>query len=342
MSSSPFEVPFETLVADLDVYVDSVFASLASDFLTPPKGQGFLPYADFEHGYEVLKHATHSFVSFQPAAVIGAIESCGVALIVLRTMLGFTPPEWAYIASTQSSLEITQGFARSLEGKIRTLPLEPLRLTKTASQRVKAMVDVGCAMLLSGPPAVEPGHLHRLDKADTAHGLDSLRSLAALGVPYPVLLYERFLGRPFAAHRDSVSELIGDAMEGPIEGLLCAAGISYRKTKRAEKVVGFDQTPDFIVPDEFTPSVVIEAKICEDDGTARDKVTRVQHLAEISASRQPNGREFQVVACIGGRGFGIRRGDMKKLLLATRGKVFTLRTLPSIIKHTDLSTFATR
>ena len=107
-------------------------------------------------------------------------------------------------------------------------------------------------------------------------------------------------------------------------------------------MAGFDQAPDFIIPDEFNPHVVIEAKICEDDGTARDKVTRVQHLAEISASRQVNGKAFEVVACIGGRGFGVRRGDMKKLLLATRGKVFTLRTLPSIIEFTDLSRFATR
>ena len=28
---------------------------------------------------------------------------------------------------------------------------------------------------------------------------------------------------------------------------------SFRKTKRAERVAGFDQAPDFIVPDEFNP-----------------------------------------------------------------------------------------
>jgi hypothetical protein len=40
---------------------------------------------------------------------------------------------------------------------------------------------------------------------------------------------------------------------------------------------------------EFSPRVVIEAKITEDDGTARDKVTRVQQLGEISTQgRQPH------------------------------------------------------
>jgi hypothetical protein len=32
-------------------------------------------------------------------------------------------------------------------------------------------------------------------------------------------------------------------------------GVSYRKTKRAERVSGFEQAPDFFVPDEFNPSV---------------------------------------------------------------------------------------
>ena len=54
----------------------------------------------------------------------------------------------------------------------------------------------------------------------------------------------------FAGHRDSVSELVGDVLEGAIEGVLIASGISFRKTRRAERVTGFDQAPDFIIPDE--------------------------------------------------------------------------------------------
>ncbi len=156
-----------------------------------------------------------------------------------------------------------------------------------------------------------------------------------------MLLYERFLGRPFAGHRDSVSELVGDVIESAIEDVLSKAGISYRKTKRAEKIAGFDQTPDFIIPSEFNPQVVIQAKLTEDDGTARDKVTRVQHLAELSRQTLSgeNGR-FEVIACIGGRGFGVRRAGMHKLLIATRGKVFTLNTLNRLIECSRLSQFA--
>jgi hypothetical protein len=62
---------------------------------------------------------------------------------------------------------------------------------------------------------------------------------------------------------------------------------------------------------------------------ARDKVTRVQHLGPLSMQgRGPDeAPKFQVVACITGRGFKVRREDMKKLFLAMRGKVFTLQNV---------------
>jgi len=164
-----------------------------------------------------------------------------------------------------------------------------------------------------------------------------------LGVPYAMLLYERFLGRPFAGHRDSVSELVGDNLESVIEDVLSSAGVSYRKTKRAERIPGFDQAPDFIIPSEFNPRAIIEAKVTEDDGTARDKVTRIQHLGELSLAGQPPDQpKFEVIACIAGRGFGVRREDMRKMLIATRGKVFTLKNINRLVDHTGIHAFRTK
>jgi hypothetical protein len=195
-------------------------------------------------------------------------------------------------------------------------------------------------MLTEGAPQVKTDELHRFDKADTKSGVETISNLAGMGVPYAMLLYERLLGRPFAGHRDSVSELVGDSLESAIEDVLSKAGISFRKTKRAERIEGFAQAPDFIVPSEFNPQVIIEAKITEDDGTARDKVTRIQHLGELSLAGQPNNTpKYEVIACIGGRGFGVRREDMKKTILATRGKVFTMKTLDRLVDHTRLKEF---
>jgi hypothetical protein len=38
----PFEVPFDQIEADPDTFVDEVFATLSSDFLTMPRGKGFV------------------------------------------------------------------------------------------------------------------------------------------------------------------------------------------------------------------------------------------------------------------------------------------------------------
>jgi hypothetical protein len=49
------------------------------------------------------------------------------------------------------------------------------------------------------------------------------------------------------------------------------------------------------------------------------------------------GPAYEVVACIAGRGF-----RQRKLIKATRGKVFTLQTLSHLVEHTRLRTFKTK
>jgi len=343
MEMFPFEATFGDILKDPDTYVDAVFSCLESEFLYMPKGAGFVEYSVFERGYEGLKTATRAFSRFEPAAVLSVIHREPIAMVVLRSMLGFTPPEWGYVTTQRTGVVVSQGFVRSIDRKVRMTPETPIHITGVTKERLTALVETACQMLTEGAPQVGTAQLHRLDKADTKHGLESTSNLAGMGVPYAMLLYERFLGRPFAGHRDSVSELVGDSLESAIEEVLSGAGISYRKTKRAERIEGFDQTPDFIIPSEFNPQIVIEAKITEDDGTARDKVTRIQHLGELSlAGRSQSNPKYEVIACIGGRGFGVRREDMKKMILATRGKVFTIKTLDKLIDHTKLAEFKTK
>jgi hypothetical protein len=340
----PFEVPFTEVEADIDAFVEEVFASLQSGFMSLPKGPGFLVYPTFESGYESLKRATEGFHELSPGPVLELIWQTPIVLVVLRSMLGFTPSEWADAASARTNVPISQTAARSIDRKVRMNPETTLRENGVSAERIRALVVTACQLLNDGPEEVEEGFIHRLRKADTSDGLTSLAPLAELGVPYAMLLYERFLGRPFAGHRDSVSELVGDILETAIEELLTRHGISYRKTKRAERVQGFEQAPDFIIPDEFNPQVVIEAKLAEDDGTTRDKVTRVQHLHTLSmrGRKDREGPRYEVIACIAGRGFKQRKQDMRKLIEATRGKVFTLHTLAQLVEHTQLKTFETK
>jgi hypothetical protein len=341
----PFDLDPEALNARLDQMVDATFADLQSQFLVLPKGEGFIPYPDFQDAFEALKRNTSAFASFTAETVQAALVEDSLALVVLRTILGMSPPEWAELARTERKVDVDQGAARTFDTVVRGKRkyVAHLRRTTSAYRRLEALVSVAVECIARGAPSGAEDTVHRLEKFDTSRGLTSLQQATSVHVPYSVVLYERYLGRPFASHRDSVSGLVGEVMESAVEDRLARWKITYRKTKRAERVAGFEQAPDFFVPDEVAPKVVIEAKITSDDGTARDKVARILRLAAMRDERvRKGGRPFQLVACIDGRGFGVRRQDMKDMLVATRGKVFTLASIDSLIERTELNAFVPR
>ena len=340
----PFEVAGSDLASRLNELVDVTFGDLQSQFLVLPRGPGFIDFADFQQAYEALKVETRGFTEFTIDRVWSALAQDALVLVVVRTILGFSPPEWADVAGSQTGTVLPQGAARTLDRRVR-LEREMFAgssIEQTATgRRARVLLEVAVLLLRDGAPTQPQGMTHRLVKVDTAEGLSSLQNAANLHIPYAMLLYERYLGRPYASHRDSVSELVGDLMENAIEDQLRSCTITYRKTGRAERVEGFDQAPDFFVPIEFAPAVIIEAKLTNDDGTARDKVTRLIHLAEMCDERERVGAPaFEVVACIDGRGFGVRRQDMRRLIVATRGKLFTFATLDQLVQSTRLREFA--
>jgi hypothetical protein len=345
--SRPFELTAAELASRLDEMVDVTFGDIQSQFIVLPKGPAFVEYREFEDAYERLRIETGAFQRLTPATVAKALAQNALCLCVLRCALGMSPPEWGDLAESETGVTIGQSFVRNLDARCKRERdyLAKIRRggnTRTTA-RIDALVRTAIAFVKRGAPGTVPSTVHRLEKVDTLHGLVSLRHVASQHVPYAMLLYERLLGRPFASHRDSVSELVGDVMESAVEDRLSRAGIAYRKTKRAERVPGYDQTPDFFIPDEFNPAVLIEAKITNDDGTARDKATRLVHLAEMRDERVRAGLPgFEVVACIDGRGFGVRRQDMRRILTRTSGKVFTLATLDHLVERTSLRVFAAR
>jgi hypothetical protein len=335
-----FEADYRNSNIAWELLVDEVFGELTSSFLEMPKGEGFIDYPTFEKGYQTLKRHTDAFAQTTPERVLAAAQEAPIAFIVFRCILGFSPPEWAYVTTELTGVKVDQGAARALDRRMRLKPLAPMNQRKgVTAERICAMIEAGVRTVRQGPGIAPPGIVHRLDKADTAEGANSLQSVADLGVPYPVLLYERLLGRPYATHRDSVSELVGEVVEVAVKNVLAEAKVSARDTKHAERIAGFDQAPDFIIPDEFAPVALIEAKLTEDDGTARDKVARVQRLRTL---RDEQGKDYDVVACIAGRGFKVRREDMRRLLQATDGKVFTLTTMHLLIEHTRIREYRVR
>jgi hypothetical protein len=341
----PFELAPKALGSRLDEMVDVTFKDLQSQFLVLPKKASFIEFDEFQAAYEVLKRHMKGFSNLSEPAAWAALKEDALTLVILRTVLGMSPGEWAEIARQERDTDVSTTFARSIDVSVRKKrdTFQRLPVGSLKEKRVKALLSTALEYIYRGAPPGTEDTVHRLAKADTIEGQASLRHLAAEHVPYAVLLYERYLGRPFASYRDSISELVGDVMEAAIEKRLRRAGVTFRKTGQAERVPGFAQAPDFFVPTELSPAVIVEAKITGDDGTARDKVARILRLASIRDERLRKGRNgFEVVACVDGRGFGVRRQDMKDMLLATKGKVFTLATLDQLIPHTRLKEYVSR
>ncbi len=338
----PFESTESLLEKDIEIYVDTTFGDLQSQFLVVPKGNNFLKFYRFRDAYELLKSHTSAFNKMDEDSVWAACCEDSLVFLVLRTILGFSPPEWANVAKEHLGVDINQGVARQIDSNVRkkTEYFSSMKESSKTYERTRALIKSAITLIGTKRDILPDDTIHRLDKVDTDRGIESLQHVASAHVPYSMLLYERYLGRPFASHRDSVSELVGDLMENAIEKLLHESKISFRRTGRTERLPGFDQAPDFFVPDEISPKAIIEAKIIGDDGTARDKVARILRLANMRDEKIRAGKPaFEVIACIDGRGFGVRRQDMKDMLLATKGKVFTLKTLPDLIPNTSLNQF---
>jgi hypothetical protein len=307
-----------------------------------PQGGSFLSRSRFQQGFDALTRETKNGADLSPEALLRAVERHPAALVAVRTILGVTPGEMATLAIREArandvELYISQEEARAIDAAARRGEpiLQPEATTIARRRRYEVIVNLltYVAPVLIQQPEPIPGSLHRMDKIDTSKGTKSLRKfLGGASVPYPDLLYERALGRPFASHRDSVSSKVGDIIDDAVEDKLGSAGIPFYRTRHRERIPGFDQAPDFLIPNRGEAQVMIEDKLSEDDGTARDKVARILRLREVENRRVQAGEPARtVVAVIDGRGFRERAPDLNYMLGACEGNVYTVEMLDDLI-----------
>jgi hypothetical protein len=143
----PFEADYAEIQGDPEPFITAVFSSLESEFLVMPKGNGFIDYPVFEAGYESLKRISNGFTNLPPAVIIEHAMTNPVCLIVLRAMMGFNPSEWAYLTSQRTGVKVTQGFARTLDRKVRLQPTAPVRAQGLTGQRLTAMITAACTAI---------------------------------------------------------------------------------------------------------------------------------------------------------------------------------------------------
>jgi hypothetical protein len=175
----PFEVTPRVLVDNLDRFVDAVFSSLESEFLVLPKGEGFVEFGQFEEAYEAVKRHTGAFDQVSIETLLGAVAEYPLSMVIIRSMLGFTPSEWAYLATERTGTIVSQAFARGLDRKVRLHPTRPLIGSgRTTQDRLLALITTACSLLDEGAEHVSESQVHRLNKADSQSGLTSIRSAA--------------------------------------------------------------------------------------------------------------------------------------------------------------------
>jgi hypothetical protein len=77
-----------------------------------------------------------------PDQILATIYAVPISFVVLRSMLGFTPPEWAYVTTQKTDVAVDQGAIRALDRRIRMGPLSPIRARGgLTDQRIRARAD---------------------------------------------------------------------------------------------------------------------------------------------------------------------------------------------------------
>lgn len=318
-----------------------VLDTLQAHFVEMPRGSSFCERDDFQRGYDALLRRTRDGAQLTGDAVLAAIADEPRAWLVLRCIVGVSPGELAYLAVQEAAargerVPIDQAAAREIDARAkRGVQLLFDGVPRGAKQQrydelLRAVVPLLVDVVSRPAPSVSSDSVHRLEKVDTAGGSATIAATLSHGhVAYSELLYERLLGRPYASHRDSVSRIVGRLIEDAVEELLARHRIDGRATRYRETVPTFPQAPDFLIPPDDV-EVIVEAKLTEDDGTARDKVARVQTLRQYEDERPP-ARRRGIVAVIDGRGFAYRPADLNRLLTACDGHVYTLGELERLV-----------
>lgn len=286
--------------------------------------------AAVEEAYASAYEQTDGFSVADTATITQAIVANPKTLLVFRLLLGLTPQEFA--TSTQI---IAEGHGLSPVGSGRIKSLEsgsacPASIARCCALVVQEMMQ---GELFGMPPssAVRP----KISKPDTLEGWATVRRFAREGVPLAVFLHQRHYGGAFRQILDATSARRGDLLEDAVAALFDENGIEHIRTgSHNQEEIGrrFGLTvrpaPDFVVSDAAgTLRALLECKVVNDGGTARDKAAR---YATLRAECLRLGG-VPLFAVLSGLGWKRTSDALGPVVRDTDGRVFTLPTLRDLL-----------
>lgn len=287
----------------------------------------------FAQVYGEAEEATQQFTLTSTAQLAATLQRTPRTLLIFRTTLGLTRDEFAHstvlVAERLGLKPITSGKVSSIERDNTTVNHDQATVIATTLTEV---IDGS----LYGDP---PGDLRRKqDKLDTRDGWASVQRLASQGVPYSDFLHQRHYGGAFRQVLDATSSRRGDLLEDAVEQLFADHRVPFIRTGShnqgdiAERFeIRVAPAPDFVVFDASdTLRAMLECKLVNDGGTARDKALRFRTLREESVRLGG----IPLLAVLGGMGWARVNDTLGPVVRDTEGRVFTLSTLPEMLQVT--------
>jgi hypothetical protein len=290
----------------------------------------FYGEAHFLKSYELASRLTDNFTKVSETDLAKTLQAEPEALLTFRTLLGLSRDEFAHsttLVATKTDPEISSSKVDSMERNgTATSTAQATLIAKTISK----IMD---GTLFGTPPT---GLILKQSKADTISGWDSVRELATKGVGLGIYLHQRHFGGYFSQVLNATSTKRGDIIEKAVEELFKANRIPYIRTGSnnqaaiaAEFEVRVTPAPDFVIFDESrTLKGMLECKGTNNGGTARDKALRFGKLR--NESIRLGG--VPLLAVLGGIGWARVNDALAPVLRDTDGRVFTLKTLPEMLK----------
>ena len=291
----------------------------------------------FDNAYAALAAGTKNFSRTDTKSLAAVLRQTPAALSPLRMIVGLTHKELAVAVKladpgVRISGDALKKFEQSQPSEQASARHE--RLTASVAKAVTAAMS---REILSVPSNATAYFHSKLDKRDTRDGWASVQS-DSVGVPYSALLYQRYVGGVWRQAQDTYSEVKGDALlEYPLRTLLSDYNIPYHHARTGASGAretsdryGMSLGADFVIPDK-SPRLVIEAKVAEDGGTARDKAARIKTMTTAA-----NDRGLKACVIVDGKGWIERTGALLETIVTTGGRTYTLSTLDHILKLPEI------
>lgn len=290
----------------------------------------FYDLPHFREAYRAAADATQLFTSVNEDTIARAIRDEPRSLLIFRTITGLLSKEFAsatqLVAEPLGLKPLSAGRIDGMERKGTTPSAEHARI---AALTVIGVMDGS----LFGDP---PGELRtKQEKYDTRRGWKTVQHLALNGVPYEAFLHQRHYGGAFRQVLDATSTQRGDLLEDAVEELFAENGVPYIRTgahDQAEIARRFEihvtPAPDFVVFDASgSLRAMLECKLVNDGGTARDKALRFERLR--AESVRLGG--VPLLAVLAGLGWSRVNDTLGPVVRDTEGRVFTLSNLPDML-----------